>query len=1050
MLDSSLNYTEDYILGAVSKNYVKYPQQITDDGSGTSTVYYQMCTMEEIVDKFMSWSPEIVNDCSEGYVMHYDSSAYNPTYVQIKNSTSLSVTLFKGMEISGYKWKYKERSLSCTTSGKNKIISEIADSIDDKIISAYPDYNSAQVVTVDFLSPEEVASKLSREYPPSKYSMTSGTRVFTITGRLKVTFFIKPSVNNLNPEGNYDFYSEPYYGIIDNYDNRSTDKCPFTAEFEVVPVYNYIDGTTYKFNGEIGQFPKLKIVGQYEEDEALEDEFTKKYTSKSLVRLKDILGIYNNKKITFRFYNFKLNDGMTITIYSNNCELYSSMLISNPQEYVYTMTSGTSFDFTISSSQVLNYDDYENFNIRYKDKSDDFETDSSYTINDISQDIIIEITANYKKKNCVYISAEEPMQVINQVINSSTNEVIMEEGMTYATVFTDYAHNDEVNLEISSSYAIKDFSHYRYAISYYKNGEMKHDPEDSSYYEIEWAEDSSFVNEEGMTCYYFDKTIDKLNSNDSVYLWLDMKEAFKPHTIKITLYCSVTLVVEGKEEIQKGSTTKTYTFTTTEKKQSITFTCRDLPDDIQTKGWFYRTGPNSSSAVFREDEETKVSALNSDVNVSIYLSTVNIATWILDASAGARVYDNFSERVLTNGTYYTTPDTNNTKIDLTINRKNLIFGNDFPIVRPFGLGAITPGQTIPGPITSGIIIPNRFENNHDRFDYVWQPYYYGSAISGKEEKSGLNLVSGYRFQKNNLSTAEGYSYKLTIKTYKNYITKNVIFDIKNNQNVSSNIKNILGTNIEKDGEPEIINSSGMTGVRYKYKLTSGTKVGFELSIDKSFLSMYPYMTGRVTTYIDPNSVKTWKDLPQMNFDSEGKYVLEYDFSVFEQFNDAKYVIFELNTFTPKVYNYFVKGDGKVTLGVFNGDMSDPLDVSLFPKTSNAYQVYTTYEHPTQFKIKIMCDEEDIYSSYSYLYVDNESPLDPISDGVKKFNEYTDANLKHYSTFSPSENDLNTYKDGTILSITAIYDSILYKRIVNKPFMITKRSVGSRPVFGRTD
>ena len=293
MLDSS-NYTEDYILGAVSKNYVDYPQQITDDGSDTSTVYYQMCTMEEIVDKFMSWSPEIVNEynTSTGYVMHYDSSAYNPTYVQIKNSTSLSVTLFKGMEISGYKWKYKEGSLSCTTSWKNKIISEIADSIDDKILfadSAVPDSDNAQVVTVDFLNPEEVASKLSREYPPSKYSMTSGTRVFTITGRLKVTFFIKPGVNNLNPKGNYDFYSEPYYGIIDNYDNRSTDKCPFTAEFEVVPVYNYIDGTTYKFNGEIGQFPKLKLVGQYEEDEALEDEFTKQSTSKSLVRLKDIL-----------------------------------------------------------------------------------------------------------------------------------------------------------------------------------------------------------------------------------------------------------------------------------------------------------------------------------------------------------------------------------------------------------------------------------------------------------------------------------------------------------------------------------------------------------------------------------------------------------------------------------------------------------------------------------------------------------------------------------------------------------------------------------------
>ena len=360
----------------------------------------------------------------------------------------------------------------------------------------------------------------------------------------------------------------------------------------------------------------------------------------------------------------------------------------------------------------------------------------------------------------------------------------MEEGISYATVFTDYAHNDEVNLKISSSRAIKDFSHYRYFISYYEDGKMKlHYPQlgDSSaqfpdkglsYYEIEWAGDSSFVNEEGVTCYYFDKTIDKLNSYDSVYLWLDMKEAFKPHTITFTLHCSVTLVVEGIKVIQKGSDIKSYTFTTTESKQSITFTCRDLPEDTQTKGWFYRTSASKTSPIFSEGETAKVEALDSDVNVSIYLSTVNVATWVLDASSGARVYDNFSERVLSNGTYHTTPDINNTKIDITINRNIFIFGNNFPIFRPFGLGPITPGTIIPGPI-----IPNQFENIHDRFDYVWQPYLNGSTISGKEEKTGLNLVSGYRFQKNNLSTTEGYSYKLTIKTYKNYITKTLMITL---------------------------------------------------------------------------------------------------------------------------------------------------------------------------------------------------------------------------------------------------------------------------------
>ena len=250
------------------------------------------------------------------------------------------------MEISGYKWKYKEGSLSCATSEIDRIIDEIVNSIKEepgKIFSADPDYDSVEVVTVGFLTPEEVANKLSKEYPPSKYSMTSGKRIFTISGRLKVTFLIKPDVNNLNPEGNYDYYSKPYYGIIDNYENRSTDKCPFTAEFEVVPVYNYTDGTTYKFNGEMGQFPKLKIVGQYEEDAKLEDEFTKKYTSKSLVRLKDILGIYNSKKITFRLYNFKLKEGKTISL----SDLASGIDVLDPygQDLVVYEKCAKIFDF---------------------------------------------------------------------------------------------------------------------------------------------------------------------------------------------------------------------------------------------------------------------------------------------------------------------------------------------------------------------------------------------------------------------------------------------------------------------------------------------------------------------------------------------------------------------------------------------------------------------------------------------------------------------------------------------------------------------------------
>lgn len=1038
MLDSSINYIEeDYILGSVSKDYSSYPQQMTDDGSDTSQTYYQMCTMEEIVDKFMSWSPEIVNECSTGYVMHYDSSSYNPTYVQIKNSTSLAVTLFKKTEIVGYKWKYVEGSLACTTNGINTIINQIAITLldePDKFFVAYPDRNSVEVVTFGFLTPEEVASKLSRDYPPSKYSMTSGTRKFTISGRLKVTFNIKPGQNNLNPEGNYDFYSEPYYGIVDNYENRSTSKCPFTATFKVVPVYNYVDGTTYKFNGEEGQFPKLKIVGQYEEDKALEDEFTNKYTSKSLVRLRDILGIYNNKKITIRLYNFKLVDGASINI-SSNCEFYSSMLVSNPQEYVYNMTSETWFDFSISSSQVANYNDYENFHIRYNDKKETFSINSTQTISNVSKDVVIEITANYKKKNCVYISAEEPMQVKFQ--NYGDNEVIMEEGMTYATAFTDYANNDQVSLRISSSRAVTEYSHYRYSLAYYKNGVLGlHDPSivdpsvPNPYHEYVWDINNVFVNEDGVDCYYFDKTIDKLNSYDTVYLWLDMKEVFNSHIIKITLHCDVTLLVDGDVKIQKGDSKRTYTVTTTETKQSITISCRDLPTDSQTKGWFYRLGAASTSDVFGNNESATVSATSDDVYVSIYLSTVNVATWELDANSGANVYDNLGKMTLSNGTYHTSPDINNTKIDLTISKNSISFNTDTLMSSGFVFGATSP------PLT---------QSNHDRFNYTWQQYFYGTATSLKDEKTGLSLTSGYRFQKNDLSTADGYSYKLTIRTYKNYVPKKVLLTINNNQNVSSKLIN--GTNITQDGDPEIISGSS---VRYTYTLTGGTTVGFLLSIDPSFLGQYPYMRGKVTTYIDPNSIKTWKNLPEMRFDSTGKYTLQYDLSVFDQFENAEYVLIELYTPVTKVYNYFVKGDGKVTLGVFNGDMSDPMDVSLFPKTANLYPVTTSYEHPTQFKIKIMCDDEDTYSSYSYLYVDNESPLEPISSGVKKFNEFTDANSKHYSTFSPAENDLIENDDGTILSITAIYDSVLYRRFVDRPFVVTKRSVGSRPIFDRTE
>lgn len=273
------------------------------------------CSMEDLVAQYIDWSPTIYNDVSQGFYMAPEQMQYCPTKAQIKNSASMSVTLYKQAV-------YKDSS-----------------------------------------------------------------------------------------------------------------------------IIQFKNGTTYKFNGEIGQFPKLYVLDMYPDFKP-----TKQYSSKELVKLCDVSAFYNHHEITLRLNNFSLIDGKFPTVSSNLViDSDNVHVITDSTIYPYDMKEETYFSWSLPKiNYVANSEQYKEdkftYNvIGYDNLAGPYTLGDTINVTDVERDVTIDVYAEKKDLINVYISTDGRVRVINYLseIDLDSEEavepnIIIEPPSTYATYKTDY------------------------------------------------------------------------------------------------------------------------------------------------------------------------------------------------------------------------------------------------------------------------------------------------------------------------------------------------------------------------------------------------------------------------------------------------------------------------------------------------------------------------------------------------------------------------------------------------------------------------------------
>ena len=273
------------------------------------------CSMEDLVAQYIDWSPTIYNDVSQGFYMAPEQMQYCPTKAQIKNSASMSVTLYKQAV-------YKDSS-----------------------------------------------------------------------------------------------------------------------------IIQFKNGTTYKFNGEIGQFPKLYVLDMYPDFKP-----TKQYSSKELVKLCDVSAFYNHHEITLRLNNFSLIDGQFPKVSSNLViDSDNVHVITDSAIYPYDMKEETYFYWSLPKiDYVANKEQYKEdkftYNvIGYDNLAGPYTLGNTINVTDVERDVTIDVYAEKKDLINVYISTDGRVRVINYLSEFDLDSeeavelnIIIDPPNTYATYKTDY------------------------------------------------------------------------------------------------------------------------------------------------------------------------------------------------------------------------------------------------------------------------------------------------------------------------------------------------------------------------------------------------------------------------------------------------------------------------------------------------------------------------------------------------------------------------------------------------------------------------------------
>ena len=393
------------------------------------------CSMEDLVAQYIDWSPTIYNDVSQGFYMAPEQMQYCPTKAQIKNSASMSVTLYKQAV-------YKDSS-----------------------------------------------------------------------------------------------------------------------------IIQFKKGTTYKFNGEIGQFPKLYVLDMYPDFKP-----TKQYSSKELVKLCDVSAFYNHHEITLRLNNFSLIDGQFPKVSSNLViDSDNVQVITDSAIYPYDMKEETYFSWSlpkidyVANSEQYKQDKFTYNVIGYDNLAGPYTLGSTIDVIDVERDVTIDVYAEKKDLINVYISTDGRVRVINylsDMIDLDSEEslepnIIIDPPSTYATYKTDYPVEkyDRFKFLIQPDDA-ESLESYNYVFK--KNGVSLQSSPD-----LNFTKNSS-IYEEGLL--YRDT---ETSAPNSYTLMITTKEKYRGNTIRIIINNEVadSLEIEVSEESSSSGFERISSKTTSSKME---------------------------------------------------------------------------------------------------------------------------------------------------------------------------------------------------------------------------------------------------------------------------------------------------------------------------------------------------------------------------------------------------------------------------------------------------------------------------------------------------
>lgn len=817
-----------------------------------------------------------------------------------------------------------------------------------------------------------------------------------------------PSIYNSYPQGFYMSPEQMQYcptkGQIKNSAHMSVTLYKEAYIDEDTSLLSFRKGTTYKFNGAKGQFPKLYVL-----DMNSEYKSSKEYTNKELVRLCDVSAYYNEHTVTFRLNGFTLNDN-AYPIVSDNVSLNTRNVqrYSNPAIFQYIMTSETYFTWKLQSNDVSNISEYDVSNFSYSVlgrlyENGDLNMDKEiYRVSDIEDDIVIDIQTKKRDRIDIHISTSGNVYVIdylNNNIDLSDSAVkekysIVEPPATYGSYKTSYYanYNKSFNFKIMPEEGKEDsLVSYNYILQ--KNGK-------------ELKNNSSLSFDQNII--YNGLTYSENGTVNTYTLWVGANEKYVGNEIIFII--------------------------NNENQDSFDLKVRENEKD----NWVTLSPSYSNSRAEYSYVLQKNISEDSTNGLFIQLSCASDYANVLDSSLITGIYaiDNRGNKTTT---VDFGPDSNissaeitwkgdlaaNTYIRIVISRITLI---------PYTIVLENDGIRVLDLFDSSkVVISNkgqisRYTTKSNPKEIDLQVYNDSSLnttiykLYGNNQliKTQNKLDKNFEINETSLSTYYS-SYRIDLTLEQLYVAKTINVIINNNTNSSITITNAAtssnGTTYEiaymTSGNSNISSSSTTTASYYMSQ-------GYYFSINLKLSELYKYGSCNAVLLFDGVKQSETMIICKIDENSHGNFT----FTVNDIPGECSVVDLYINNFTEiTTYNYNVIGYKGLQIYRHNDDYEATEEWEQICPADTSYittLLRTSTKNPYQFTLKIISEDNVLYPELEYNVYDNEA-FD-ISSGTMSLVEYSDTTTK-YGLFNSEPSWIQTYKDGLVFAVTGLVAAI---------------------------